>query len=128
VYKLTEICFICLAFLQGFFPPVGSTIGPQTLRDGTVVESPLNGFQLIPIGSVSTGANSEGINWLQDSTNCANAKTSSNEYFYSPEYQQLLNTTQDFYNGIYPVINRTFNSTMTSYKNAYTSQYQCLPP
>ena len=118
----------CAGFLQGFFPPVGSTVGPQTLRDGTVVESPFNGFQLIPIGSVSTGANSEDTNWLQDSTNCANAKTSSNEYFYSPEYQQLLNTTQDFYNGIYPVINRTFNSTMTSYKNAYTSQYQFLPP
>lgn len=113
----------CAGFLQGLYPPVGSTVGSQTLRNGSVVEPPLNGFQLIPIGSVSTGANSEDINWLQDSTNCANAKTSSNEYFYSPEYQQLLNLTQNFYNGIYPVINRTFDSSKTSYKNAYTSQY-----
>lgn len=39
-------------FLQGLYPPAG---GAQTLRNGTTVEAPLNGYQLIPIGTISSG-------------------------------------------------------------------------
>ena len=73
-------------FLQGLYPPVGTTLGSQTLANGTVVAAPLNGYQLIPIQTVATGTGSEDQAWLQGSSNCANAEISSNEYYDSPEY------------------------------------------
>lgn len=109
-----------MGFLQGLYPPVGSTLGSSTLRNGTIVESPLNGYQLIPLEQVTTGANSENSAWLQGSTNCANAQISSNDYFLSSQYLTTLASTQDFYNGLSPMINRTFNAAQTSFKNAYT--------
>ena len=33
-----------IGFTQGLYPPVGPTLGEQTLRNGTVVSSPLNGY------------------------------------------------------------------------------------
>ena len=38
-----------LGFLQGLYPPVGQQEGSQKLRNGTTIESPLNGYQLIPV-------------------------------------------------------------------------------
>lgn len=109
-----------LGFTQALYPPVGPTLGANTLRNGTVVQSPLNGYQLIPVEVVASGAGSEDSAWLQGSTNCANAEISSNEYFSSPEYMTLLNKTQSFYNGVAPMINGTFTAAQTSFMNAYT--------
>jgi hypothetical protein len=109
-----------LAFTQGLYPPVGPTLGSTTLRNGTVVQSPLNGYQLIPVQLVSNGAGSEDSAWLQGAQNCANAQISSNSYFSTPEYMSTLNKTQSFYNGVAPMINRTFTAEQTSYANAYT--------
>lgn len=114
-------------FLQGLYPPVGPTIGSQKLADGTVVQAPLNGYQLIPIAEVTTGTNSENSGWLQGASNCANAIVSSNEYFSSPEYMSLLNSTADFYKSLAPLINGTFGSSQISFKNAYTSTLP-VPP
>src|SRR5271155_4482975 len=44
-----------LGFTQALYPPVGPTLGTDTLRNGTTVQAPLNGYQLIPIQIVSTG-------------------------------------------------------------------------
>lgn len=108
-------------FLQGFYPPVGDVLGSQTLRNGTNVTSPLNGYQLIPISIVTSGGtNAESSGWLQGSTGCAAATTSSNEYFSSSEYQALLSSTQDFYTSITPVVNGSFADSAISFKNAYT--------
>jgi uncharacterized protein (UPF0303 family) len=52
-------------------------LGSQTLRNGTVVQTPLNGFQILPLQVVQNGANSENAAWLQGSTNCANAQSKS---------------------------------------------------
>jgi len=109
-----------IGFLQGLYPPVGATLGSSTLRNGTVVASPLNGYQLIPLEQVTTGANSENSAWLQGATNCANAQVSSNNYFISSQYLNTLKSTQDFYNGLSPMINQTFTTAQTSFKNAYT--------
>ncbi|OAP65724.1 hypothetical protein AYL99_01696 [Fonsecaea erecta] len=109
-----------MGFLQGLYPPVGETLGSQTLRNGTVVQTPLNGFQLIPVQTVANGAGSENAAWLQGSTNCANAQISSNNYFISSQYQATLNRTQGFYTDMYPFVNRTFTKSQTSFKNAYT--------
>ncbi|KAF7877486.1 hypothetical protein EAF04_001163 [Stromatinia cepivora] len=110
-------------FLQGLYPPVGATLGSQTLANGTSVEAPLGGFQLIPVNAVATAsssANSESSTWLQGSSGCGNAITSSNNYFYSEEYTRLLNSSKSFYQSILPVINTTFDSTTNTFKNAYT--------
>jgi len=109
-----------LGFLQGLYPPVGTQLGTATLRNGTQVQAPLSGYQLIPLQTVQTGANSEDSAWLQGSTNCANAQISSNNYFTSAEYMQTLNKTQALYTRIYPDVNKTFTSSQASYKNAYT--------
>lgn len=109
-----------LAFTQGLYPPVGPVLGSNTLRNGTVVQSPLNGYQLIPVQLVSNGAGSEDSAWLEGAQGCANAQISSNSYFSTPEYMTTLNKTQSFYNGVAPMINRTFTAQQTSYANAYT--------
>lgn len=112
-------------FLQGLYPPVGTTISAQELRNRPAVQAPMNGYQLIPVSLVSSGSGSEDNGWLQDATGCANAVQSSNDYFYSPEYMSLHSSTMDFYQSLLPVVNGTFNATTTSYKNAYTSVLTC---
>lgn len=111
-----------MGFLQGLYPPVGATLGSQTLGNGTVVAAPLDGFQLIPIQTVTTGTGSEDSAWLQGASNCANAEVSSNNYFTSPEYMALLNSTQAFYSSILPTINTTFNASQSNFQNAYSSK------
>ena len=112
-------------FMQGLYPPVGPTLGSATLRNGTVVQAPLNGYQIIPVLQVTSGTGSEDQAWLQGNSNCANALVSSNEYYTSFEYMDLLNSTRGFYGNLVPVVNATFNSSQTSFYNAYTS---ALPP
>ena len=108
-------------FMQGMYPPVGSTLGSITLRNGSVVQAPLNGYQIIPIQEVTSGTGSEDQAWLQGSSNCNNAEISSNEYFSSPEYTDLLSSTKAFYqNNILPSVNATFNATQTTFYNAYS--------
>lgn len=108
-------------FLQGLYPPVGSRLGSDTLRNGSVVQSPLNGYQLIPVQTVTSGTGSEDSAWLQGASNCAQATVSSNEYFDTSDYNDLLASTSDFYRSLTPLINATFGPDEISYKNAYTS-------
>jgi hypothetical protein len=114
-----------IAWLQGLYPPVGATLGTQTLRNGTKVEAPLGGYQLIPVNLVTTAApssNLENTVWLQGSSGCANAITSSNNYFISQDYITTKSRTDSFYRSIYPVVNGSLTSDYTSYKNAYASK------
>lgn len=108
-------------FLQGLYPPVGPQLGSDKLRNGTVVEAPLNGYQIIPIQTVTSGTNSEDSSWLQGAGNCANAIVSSNNYFTSSEYTALLQTTNDFYAKLGPVVNATFSAKQTTFDIAYSS-------
>lgn len=112
-------------FLQGLYPPVGASLGTQALANGTNVTSPLDGYQLIPVNAVasaSSGANSENSAWLQGQSGCYNAIVSSNNYFFSPEYMNKLNSTAGFYSNILPVVNRTFTNATDTFKNAYTGK------
>jgi hypothetical protein len=109
------------AFLQGLYPPVGPTLGSETLGNGTIVQSPLNGYQLIPIQTLASGTGSEDQAWLQGDSNCENAIVSSNDYFLSSEYLALLNSTQAFYTNLTPIINATFAPDQISFENAYLS-------
>lgn len=112
-----------MGWLQGLYPPVGTALSTQTLANGSSVSAPLNGYQLIPVNAVqsaTTSSNAESITWLQGSSGCANAISSSNNYFISNDYLTTLNSTKSFYASILPVINSTFTSTTDTYKNAYT--------
>ena len=112
-------------FLQGLYPPVGATLGTQKLANGTSVEAPLGGFQLIPVNAVASaasGANSENSQWLQGQSGCNNAIISSNNYFYSQEYMTEFNNTMDFYHSVSPVVNGTFSLAQDNFKNAYLSE------
>ncbi|KAL9103710.1 MAG: hypothetical protein Q9163_001259 [Psora crenata] len=107
-------------FLQGLYPPVGATPQQETLRNGSVVEIPLNGYQLIPLQTVTSGAKSEDTAWLQGASNCANALISSNAYRTSQEYMSLADSTLDFYKSLTPALNTTFSPDEISFKSAYT--------
>jgi hypothetical protein len=111
-------------FLQGLYPPVGSTLGSQMLANGSQVEAPLGGYQLIPVNAItsaSSNANSENSAWLQGSSGCPNAIVSSNNYFISQEYITTSTNTASFYQNVLPVINGTFTSATDNFKNAYSS-------
>ncbi|RMD43725.1 hypothetical protein DV735_g1462, partial [Chaetothyriales sp. CBS 134920] len=107
-------------WLQGLYPPVGSSLGSNTLRNGSVVYSPLNGYQLIALEHVDSGADLENAGWLQGSSTCLNAKLSSNNYFSSDEYIATYNRTYDLYQSLLPMINGSFSSSAATFKNAYT--------
>lgn len=112
-------------FTQGLYPPAGAEAS-QTLADGTSTQAPLNGYQYIPVNIVSSASSTSGAEdsgWLQGSSGCANAVSSSNDYLKSQEYLDLLNKTGPFYQGLLPVYNTTFNSSRATFMNAYTSMY-----
>ena len=113
-----------VGFTQGLYPPVGTTLGEQTLRNGTKVEAPLNGYQIIPIATVGNGlgSNQENTAFLQSQSNCSNAIASSNEYLTTSEYLELLASTKNFFSSLEPLINGTFNLSQASFQNAYTSK------
>lgn len=107
------------AFLQGLYPPVGPTAS-ETLRNGTLVQSPLNGYQLIPMSNVKSGSGSEDNTWLLSTSACNNAEVSSNNYYYSTSYQQLLASTNKTYQSLAPLASGVFSSSQMSFKNAYS--------
>ncbi|KKZ65411.1 acid phosphatase [[Emmonsia] crescens] len=107
-----------IAFLQALYPPVGNA-AKSTLRNGTVVEAPMNGYQLVAVERVSTGGNSENVAWLQGASKCQKAKVSSKEYLSSKPYEELHKSTADFYKSIAPMVERTFPESEVNYKNAY---------
>jgi hypothetical protein len=111
-------------FLQALYPPAGTVT--ETLRNGTNVTAPLNGFQLIPINLASSGTASEDNGWLQDASGCLNAEISSNNYFTSKDYMNKLASTKDFYSKLVPVVNGTFAASTVTFKNAYTSMFKAL--
>lgn len=105
-----------MGFLQGLYPP---TENVQLLANGKPVQAPMDGYQLIPVNTISTGAGSEDAGWLQDATSCYNAKVSSNSYFDSAEYSRAASITKDFYSSLVPVVNGTLNQKDVTFKNAY---------
>jgi hypothetical protein len=115
-------------FLQGLYPPVGATLGSQVLGNGSSVEAPMGGFQLIPVNIVASASTSsaESSTWLQGSSGCENAIVSSNNYFSSAEYAAINNSTSSFYQSLLPVISGVFTAATDTFKNAYTSESSWL--
>lgn len=118
-----------IAFLQSFYPPVGTPLDTQVLANGTSITAPMNGYQLIPVNVVSSvsGANSENTQWLQGISGCNNAIISSNNYFISQDYQTMNNKTAAFYQNLNPVVNGSFNAAYNTFKNAYAGMQAHFP-
>ncbi|KAJ6185298.1 hypothetical protein N7519_006599 [Penicillium mononematosum] len=91
-----------------------------TLGNGSSVEAPLNGYQLIQLAPATTSKNAEDSTWLQGSSGCQKATLSSNNYFSSEMYTSLLSSTKDFYQSLSPMLDGTFASSDMTFKNAYT--------
>jgi hypothetical protein len=113
-------------FLQGLYPPVGASLGSETIGNGSVIQSPLGGYQLIPVSVLAptSPVSQPGDSvWLEGTSGCQNAIVSSNNYFLSQDFQNLANNTSAFYKTILPVINTTFTAATDIYKNAYASKH-----
>ncbi|KAI9652415.1 MAG: hypothetical protein M1831_006824 [Alyxoria varia] len=119
-------------FARGLYPPFEGNGSGETLRNGSNVDAPDAGSQIVPVrssssspaagSSSSSGESSkdkENTAWLQSASSCDAAKTSSNSYFYSPRYTDLLESTRDFYQSLDPVTNDVFPEGNLTYKNAY---------
>lgn len=106
-------------FLQGVYPPAGSSAN-QTLANSTTVVSPLSGYQLIQVTATTSSNSNEGATWLQGSSDCQAATVSSNNYYNSDSYNALLKSTKDFYQSLSPMLNSTFTTSQMSFKNAYS--------
>lgn len=106
-------------FLQGIYPPVGK-VASQTLGNGSEVEAPLGGYQLILLSESTTSKNAEDSTWLQGSSGCSKATVSSNNYFASDMYTKLLASTKDFYKSLEPMLSGAFATSDMTFKNAYT--------
>ncbi|KAJ6130896.1 hypothetical protein N7512_003676 [Penicillium capsulatum] len=106
-------------FLQGVYPPVGEA-SAETLGNDTVIKAPLNGNQLVSLTLTSSGKNSEDSTWLQGASSCEKAGISSNDYYSSDSYNQMLESTKDFYQSLSPLVNGVFSSSQLSFRNAYT--------
>lgn len=115
-----------MGFVQGLYPPIGDRMATVTLRNGSEVTAPLNGYQLVSVSDIDQGTDSENNAWLQSATGCDQAAVSSNQYFSSKEYNDLLGSTKGFYQSLSPVVEGTFNLSRLSYENAYTST--CAAP
>lgn len=113
-----------MGFLQGLYPPVRTV---STLANGQSVQAPMDGYQLIPVNTIETGAGSEDSGWLQDASSCQNAKASSNSYFDSDEYKKLAASTSGFYKSLVPSINGVISADQVTYKNAYIGA-SSIPP
>lgn len=112
-------------FLQGLYPPVGASLGSEALANGSTIEAPLGGYQLIPVSVLATTSpvsQPGDAQWLQGTTGCENAMVSSNDYFLSQDFLDMSAKTNSFYQTMLPVINNTFTSATDIYKNAYASK------
>lgn len=111
-------------FTQALYPPVGATLNTQTLANGTKIEAPLDGYQLVPVNLVTSAsqptADSENSPWLQGASGCPAALTSSNEYLLSAEFAALDKKTRAFYASLAPVVEGTFDTDYLTFKNAYS--------
>ncbi|KAJ5195567.1 uncharacterized protein N7498_009005 [Penicillium cinerascens] len=107
------------AFLQGLYPPAGSSAS-QVLRNGSTIEAPLDGYQLIPMSQIESGSDSEDNTWLQSTSTCYNAEVSSNEYFYSTPFQEQESSSSKLYQSLAPLTTGIITTSQLSYKNAYT--------
>ena len=111
------------AFLQGLYPPLGSSSGSTTdqtanLTNGSVIESPLGGYQYPQIWSFSY-ADINSI-YIAGNVKCNLHDTAELEYANTQQSLQLKSASQNFYSGLQAsVLNGIFPHSRTNYDWAY---------
>jgi Histidine phosphatase superfamily (branch 2) len=112
------------AFMQGLYPPLVDSsnytyiTGQSELSNGTNVVAPLGGYQYPLINTVSSlDLNSI---WISGSNNCPMQLASASEYFSSPEYFSLEESTTAFYTSLEPILlDGIFINASVGYYDAY---------
>ncbi|KAI9154929.1 Prostatic acid phosphatase [Paramyrothecium foliicola] len=110
------------AFLQGLYPPLtdlDAEIAGQALNNGSESVSPLDGYQYIMLQGQSD--KSPDTIWIKGDDGCPVITKASKDFEDSEEFQQLMESTSDFYSGFYDVLEPVYDyrpENMT-YKNAY---------
>lgn len=112
------------AFVQGLYPPLlrsnNATFsnGQSQLANGSNVLSPLDGYQYPQIYTAS--AHDLDAIWLAGANNCPIYLASRSEYFNSASYENLLDTSRDFYHSLQPaLLNGVFANSSVNYFYAY---------
>ncbi|PVI03641.1 phosphoglycerate mutase-like protein [Periconia macrospinosa] len=110
------------AFLQGFYPPVGTEnreITTQTLNNGSTTQNPLNGYQYVFLHGAD--ANSPDTIWLKGDDSCPAFTRASKSFEKSAEFQSKVESTKSFYSGFWDLIDGVYDYTpdKMSYAKAY---------
>lgn len=93
------------SFLQGLYPPLmelNPDVASQTLNDGSESTSPLNGYQYVSL--MGTSSNSPDTIWIKGDDACPAYTTASDSFLSSTEYQTTLDSTRDFYQSLFPLL------------------------
>ena len=104
------------AFMQGLYPPDGS-ISSSTIGNGSSIQSPLEGYQYVSIGTFA--ADSPQSIWTQGSNNCPACTKASNAYYLSEDFKTTNTSTLQFYQGFHNVTSTVFNMSDMNFKNGY---------
>jgi hypothetical protein len=112
------------AFMQGLYPPLQLSsndtfaTSQSVLANGSNILSPLNGYQYPQIYTASR--NDDNSIWIAGEVGCPAYTASGYEYYTSPEYATILDTTTGFYEGLEEdFLSGIFTNSSVGYFDAY---------
>ena len=112
------------AFIQGLYPPLRLSsndtfvTSQSSLANGSNILSPLDGYQYPQIYTASR--NDDDSIWIAGEIGCEAYTASSYNYYSSPEYANILNTTAEFYASLQQdFLDGIFTNSSVGYFNAY---------
>ena len=112
------------AFMQGLYPPLQLSsndtfaTNQSSLANGSNIQAPLNGYQYPQIYTASR--NDDNSIWIAGEVSCPAYTSSGYEYYTSPQYATILDTTADFYASLeQDFLNGIFTNSSVGYFDAY---------
>lgn len=106
------------AFMQGLYPPRNNSGPDSLLADGSIIQSPLGGYQYTRIFTVSPV--DPYVIYIAGDANCQRYEDSVANYSHSQESLQIKSSTQEFYASFQShVFAGVFTESEVSYDNAY---------
>jgi hypothetical protein len=112
------------AFMQGLYPPLQLSsnytfaTSQSSLANGSNILSPLNGYQYPQIYTAS--GNDDNSIWIAGEVSCPSYTASGYDYYTSPEYATILDTTAGFYASLeQDFLNGVFTNSSVGYFDAY---------
>lgn len=112
------------AFLQGLYPPLETfsnytyIAGQSTIENGTNLVAPLNGYQYPDILTLTS--NDMNSIWIDGTQNCPTWRSSVNDYYQTDAFENLRNSTQEFYGSLQSdFLDGYFSTPSAGYLDAY---------